>query len=222
LASSRVQLSPVRFLHSGERITRCVSVAWAFMIAALGACTTVEVDSYRRVPESRADMAYVREDTDFSRYQRLYPQPLEIYYNEGAGAPTPENLERMRAIFRRVFLAELDGKYEISNEPAKDALGIRASLVDLRGDVNADSELYTGQLRSLVADGQLTFFMELSDSMSGVVLARAADLDRPEPELVSSSETIRDTADVPWPRVEAAAQRWAAMFRVFLDENLGR
>jgi|GEM_PF-945830 len=192
-------------------------------LAASGACTTVEVDSYRLVPGSRAEQAYVREGADFSKYQRLYPQPLEIYYNEGAGAPTPENLERMRAIFRRVFIAELDGQYEITDKPAPDALGVRASLVDLRGDVaTADSEQYTGQLRSLIADGQLTFLMELSDSMTGVILARAADPDRPEPDVIDSPETIRDSAAAPWPRVEAAAARWAAMFHDFLDENLGR
>ena len=198
-------------------------IACASIATVLGACTTVEVDSYRLVPGSKVEQAYVREGVDFSLYRRLYPQPLEIYYNEGAGAPTQENLERMRAIFRRVFLAELDGQYEITDKPAPDALGVRASLVDLRGDVAAaDSEQYTGQLRSLVADGQLTFFMELSDSLTGVILARAADPDRSEPDVIDSPETIRDSAAAPWPRVEGAAARWAAMFHDFLDENHGR
>ena len=196
----------------------------AFLLLMLGACTTVEVESYRLVPDSSADQAYVREGTDFSRYRRLYPLPLEIYYNEAAGSPTAENLERMRAIFRQIFLAELNGQYEITDKPASDALGVRASLVDLRGDLVAvgdDTELYTGRLRSLVTEGQLSFFMELSDSKSGTVLARAGDRDRAEPEPTDSPETIRDSADVPWPSVEAAAARWAAMFHEFLDENLG-
>jgi len=198
-------------------------IACASIATVLGACTTVEVDSYRLVPGSKVEQAYVREGVDFSLYRRLYPQPLEIYYNEGAGAPTPENLERMRAIFRRVFLAELDGQYEITDKPAPDALGVHASLVDLRGDIAvADGEQYTGRLRSLVAEGQLTFFMELSDSTSGMVLARAGDSDRSEPKLSDSPETIRDSATTPWPQVEAAAARWAAMFHDFLDENLGR
>jgi hypothetical protein len=196
---------------------------WALLLPGLlgSACTTVEVDSYRLVQDSVADQAYVREGADFSHYRSLYPQPLEIYYTEAAGSPAPENLERMRAIFRRIFLAELDGEYEITDKPAEDALGIRASLVDLRGSVDADDEAYTGRLRNLVTNDQLTFFMELSDSMTGVVLARAADLDRSESEVIDSPESIRDSVTVPWPRVEAAAARWAAMFHEFLDESLG-
>ena len=182
----------------------------------LSGCTTTEINSYERVSSSRVDEAYLKPNTDFSRYTRLYAFPLEIYYREGEGAPTAENLERMRGIFRAAFLSAIGDDYEIVTDPAPDALGVRASLVNLQLDpVNAEIPV-GGRLRTLVANGQLTFLMELSDSVSGEVLGRAADRD---PALVEPDSNAESVA---WAQAEAAAARWAAIFRSFLDDNLGR
>jgi Protein of unknown function (DUF3313) len=198
------------------------------IISSLGflllSCTTTEIESYQRVPSTRAAQAYVKPGVSFKRYRRLYPQRLEIYYPKGAPAPAPEDLERIRAIFRTAFLAALDGRYEIANQPAEDALGVRASLVYFQeGADHAELQL-GGKLRSLVVSGQLTFFMELSDSVTGEVLARAADPDQPA---VAAETTRKDSSagdvaeNASWSRVEAAAARWASRFREFLDDNLG-
>jgi len=181
----------------------------------LPGCSTTEVVNYERVAGARVDEAYIQPNVNFSRYTRLYPHPLEIYYREGAGAPTPENLERMRTIFREAFLAEIDGDYEIVSEPARDALGVRASLVDLQNSTGAEEIPVSGRLRELVANGQLTFLMELSDSVSGEVLARAADRD----QAVVADQGAASPSN--WAQAEAAAARWAGLFRDFLDENLG-
>jgi len=182
----------------------------------LSGCTTTEINSYERVSSSRVDEAYIKPNADFSRYKRLYAVPLEIYYREGEGAPTAENLERMRGIFLAAFLSAIGDDYEIVTDPAPDALRIRASLVNLqRGPVNAEIPV-GGRLRTLVANGQLTFLMELSDSVSGEVLGRAADRDR------ALVEPDPDAESVAWAQAEAAAARWAAIFRSFLDDNLGR
>jgi hypothetical protein len=74
-----------------------------------------------------------------------------------------------------------------------------------------------GRLRSLVAVGELTFLMELSDSMSGEVLARAADKQKPEYTNVGD---VNDEGG--HNRAEAAAKYWAGLFRDFLDRNLSR
>lgn len=186
------------------------------LCVALSSCTTTEVTTYQRVPGSRVAEAYSQPGADFSRYTRLYAHPLEIYYREGESAPTPENLERMRSIFRAAFLAELNGEYEIVTAPAKNALGVRASLVNLQNAPAGEELPVGGRLRALVANGQLTFLMEMSDSLSGEVLARAAD---PQPP-VSDAQGDRATAD--WTQAEVAAKYWAGLFRDFLDENLGK
>lgn len=188
------------------------------LFALLGGCTTTKVETYERVIGGRADYAYVKPGTDFSRYRRLYPYPLEIYYPEGEGAPTPENLARMRAIFREAFLTAIGDDYEIVTTPAPDALGVRASLVDLQETPAADDVPMVGRLRTIVASGRLTFLMELSDSQSGTILARAADSDRSQP--VAKAQDDPDPNN--WAQAEAAAQRWATLFRGFLDDNLQR
>ena len=58
--------------------------------------------------------------------------------------------------------------------------------------------------------------MELVDSKSGEVLARAAD-STSVPALGVGDDTITD-----WDAVQSAAERWAKLFRNFLDENLNK
>ena len=92
----------------------------------------------------------------------------------------------------------------------------RASLVDLESSSVPEDLPIKGRAASLVAAGQLSFFMELADSQSGEVLARAGDKEK-APAPIAGSATGPD-----WARTEEAADRWAQMFRDFLDENLGK
>ena len=64
--------------------------------------------------------------------------------------------------------------------------------------------------------GALVFLMEMKDSRTDAVLARAAD-SAAAPAFATSSGTTTD-----WPEVEAAAAHWAELFREFLDENLNQ
>jgi hypothetical protein len=181
------------------------------------ACSKTEVHTYERVQGARVDEAYLSPGADFSRYTRLYAMPLEIYYAEGEDAPTEEDIQRMRSIFRNAFLTAIGDDYEIVKEPAKNALGVRASLVDFKsGTVSGDLPIY-GRLRTLVANGSLTFLMELSDSVSGDVLARAADQEKHGDE-----RCIPANCAAGWRQAEESAEHWAQLFREFLDENLGR
>jgi len=72
------------------------------------------------------------------------------------------------------------------------------------------------ELRDMAAPGKILFTMEMRDSVSDRVLARAADS--------AKTPTIADeegeTTD--WTSVEDAAQHWASLFRAFLDENFGK
>ena len=69
-------------------------------------------------------------------------------------------------------------------------------------------------LRDIAKPGSIIFLMELVDSESGQVLGRAAD------STVVPSFSEGDSTD--WRAVESAANRWAELFRLFLDENLNK
>lgn len=191
---------------------------WLIAAAALLAagCIRTTVDTYRSVPDARADIAYVKPGVDFSRYRRLQTVPLEIYYYEGIAEPDPDDLATLRRIFRDAFLGRIGDDYDIVDEPGSDVLQVRGSLVDLELTAVPDDLPLKGRAASLVAAGQLTFFMELADSQTGEVLARAGDRER-GPAEIAGAATERD-----WENTREAAARWAGMFRDFLDENLGR
>ena len=194
-------------------VARLVLVA---VVLLLPACVTTTVDTYRKVPDSSVDSAYVKPGIDLSRYRKLQPVPLEIYYYEGQGAPAPSDIERIRTIFRTAFLGKLGDDYELVSAPGPDVLKVRASLVDLElSPVPGDLPI-KGRAASLVAAGQLTFFMEIADSLTGEVLVRAGDAEK-APAQIAMANTERN-----WSRTEVAADRWAQLFRDFLDNNLGK
>lgn len=193
--------------------TTVILAAAALLLAG---CVTTTVDTYRKVPESRVDSAFIKPGVDFSRYRQLQPVPLEIYYYEGELEPDAADLERIRSIFRTAFLGKIGDDYALVDQPGPDVLHVRASLVDLELSPVPGNLPIRGRAASLVAAGQLTFFMELADSLSGEVLARAGDREK-APTQIAVATSERD-----WSRTEKAAERWAQMFRDFLDENLGK
>jgi len=183
----------------------------------MAACVETTVESFRKVPGSRADSAYIKAGVDFSRFRRLMPAPLEIYYPDGPVEPHSEDIERLRQIFRDAFLNAIGPDYELVDEPGFDVLGVRASLVDLElaPGVGTGTLPVKGRAASLIAEGQLSFFMELTDSQTGEVLARAGDQEKTATEIDSAA------TDRHWEQAEAAAKRWAQMFRDFLDDSFG-
>lgn len=94
---------------------------------------------------------------------------------------------------------------------------VQASLIDFRQPAGGAVPELRRDIKEIAAPGKLVFLMEMRDSESDRVLARAADSDNPDiPAFVTSADMETD-----WSRVEAAAERWAALFRNFLDANLG-
>ena len=69
------------------------------------------------------------------------------------------------------------------------------------------------RLREVVAAGELTLVMELQDSVTARALVRAADT-------TSTANPEATSREADWDNVRQAAERWAEMFRQFLDTNL--
>ena len=93
---------------------------------------------------------------------------------------------------------------------------VEASLVDLRNSTGTHMPQMRSSIRDLATPGSILFLMEMRDSVSDRVLARAAD--SAKSPTISSAEG--DESD--WASIEDAAQHWAALFRTFLDENLNQ
>lgn len=188
---------------------RSLLIAGALLVSG---CTTVETQSFRVNPESSVESAQVATDADFSRYDRLHAVDMGIFFPQSA-APLPDDMQRIRDTFRNAFLAELDG-YRIVSEPAAGAMTVQATLIDFRSAKYSDAMGIRSELRDIATPGKLIFLMEMRDSLSERVLARAAD----SAQTPSIADETGESTD--WASVEEAAAHWARLFRAFLDENL--
>ena len=178
------------------------------------ACTTVTTQSFRATGNANVEASYIATDADFGRYSRLLGEDMGIFFPESSPV-SEQDLQRIRQIFRSAFLAELKG-YEIVQSPAPDVMTVAPSLIDLRkADLGDVPDMRVG-LDAAAQPGTLVFMMELRDSSSGRVLARAADSTK-NPRITSGGHATTD-----WDEVQSAADYWSALFRQFLDQNLGR
>ena len=182
-------------------------------LAATACVKVVNTGSYDRVHEAVVDSAYLNEAADFSRYTKLMSGGLEIYYPESDAPPDPSDIERIRDYFRTAFTRAIGDDYTIVDEPGPDVLLVKAQVIDL--SINEGGAVYdpSGRLRDIVAHGELTFLMTMSDSQTGQVLARAGD---------KYSDISAERGEATWDDVREAAEYWAGLFRSWLDRSLGK
>lgn len=189
---------------------------WVVAIAftALAACATVATQGFRNTNSPHIKVSYVATDADFGKYRRLTARETGIFFPESSDL-SAEEIQRIRQIFRNAFLTELQG-YEIVDRPGPDTMMVQASIIDLRNASINDVPSLRSKLRSAAQPGALVFLMELRDSETDRVLARAAD-NTDNPKIMTGVGAGTD-----WDNVETAARHWATLFRQFLDENFNR
>ena len=196
-----------------SRVRRSRAVLFTLSSILLAACsTTIVGPELMRNPDSQVEAAYIATNADFSRFDRLTGADMGIFFPTNSEIP-PEDLDRMRQIFREAFLGELSD-YNVVDASGPGVLLVDASLIDLRTALYNDIPNLRREVQPLAKPGSLVFLMELKDSETGVVLGRAAD---------SSLNPAIGTDDIEgseWDAVEMAAQHWASLFRQFLDQNL--
>jgi hypothetical protein len=185
---------------------------FAVMFAFYGCTKTVVVGSFDRVPNTAVEYAYINEQADFSQYTKLMSGGLEIYYPESEDTPDPADIERIRGYFRDAFAAAIGDDYEVVSEPGPGVLKVSGQVIDMKITSGGATFDAGGRLRDVVAHGELTFLMEMSDSVSGQVLARAGD---------KSTDISAEKDDATWDDVRRAAEYWAGLFRNWLDNSLG-
>jgi hypothetical protein len=186
----------------------------ALFAVTAGCTSTTTVEPFYRPESARVEQAYVSPTAEFRNYSRLMARPLEIYYPDDVSPPEVQDVERLRRLFREAFLRAVGQDYDIVDEPAPDVMLVTAQIVDLKILGTGGTYIPSGRLREVTARGQLTLLLEFQDSVTGKVLARAGEADR-------GMATAESDEAASWADVQAAAERWAALFRDFLDDNLG-
>ncbi len=195
------------------RLARMVS-AFVFLSMVLLGCTTVETQSFTVSDSGNVASAYIATNADFGKYNQLLADEMGIFFPSDTYTP-PEDIQRIRQIFRTAFIDELQG-YTIVDTAGPSTMKVQASLIDLRNSSDGTLMSLASEIRDVASRGELLFLMEMRDSESEAVLARAADSAQ-TPTFATAEGGVTD-----WTSVEDAAQHWAALFRQFLDQNLGR
>ena len=219
----------------GKLFVACVATA------AIAGCTasapTVDTsaedsmtfDGLYPVRNSRADAAWARPDVDLTQYSKIMLEGVEAEYRPGGESGrsylarttkshyevTEEQKAGFEATMREAFVEELarSERFTIVNEPGPDVLLIRGGLLDVVSYVPPDpigtrSDIYLSRV------GEATLVIELRDSITETILARAVDRRAAERVVgMTQSNRVQNRAEV-----RRLAKTWARMLREQLDE----
>jgi hypothetical protein len=178
-----------------------------------------------------AAVVYVRPGVDFSGYRRFaildcpvaFKKDWEREHKSGAMRVSQKDMDEIKtglsAEFLKVFTDELQNKggYQIVTAGAEDVLILRPAIIDL--DVSAPDKMSAGRSYTLSESaGGMTLYLEIFDSVTGQILARAID-----------RQEDRGTGRIQWQNsvtnkaeADRILRRWASALRARLDEVHGK
>jgi hypothetical protein len=215
---------------SGLRTILGAALAAALCAACANGTSTrnleVTHDGLERVPNSKVERAWVKPGADFSQYTEVGLLDCFVSFRRNWQMNHPRvrkrDMERIKSAlsdeFRTVFTTELEnGGYPVVTQADDHVLLIRPAIIDL--DVAAPDTNTAGRSDSFTASpGVMTLVIELYDSVSNEILARA--IDRRRARNVgniqwTTSGTNRDAA-------RKILRRWANLLVSRLDEVHGK
>ncbi|MEJ1972514.1 MAG: DUF3313 family protein [Lacunisphaera sp.] len=172
-------------------------LALGVLIAFAGCATTPPPDTIPeglvRVKDTQADLVYARPGVDFGKYTEFYLLEPSIAFRAdfqgdmnfhggiATGGMSGSDLQRMIDLGKKLLAEQFDtelakGGFTLVHAPSARALAVRASISDLY--INApDANDLNGTWGRTYANGagSATLEIELYDSVSGQLLARAYD-----------------------------------------------
>jgi hypothetical protein len=178
-----------------------------------------------------AEVVYVRPGVDFGGYKRFailecpvaFSKDWERERRSGAMRVSQKDMEEIKAglsaEFLKIFTDELQNKggYTIVTEGAEDVLILRPAIIDL--EVSAPDSMAAGRSYTLSESaGGFTLYLEIFDSVTGQILARA--IDRQEDRgmgQIQWQNSVTNKAEA-----DRILRRWASALRQRLDEVKGK
>ena len=188
----------------------------------------VTFDGLHEVKGGSADQAWARPGVDLSQYSKIMLQGAGIEYRPGGesgrflssssrGGPyevTEQQKAGFRAVVAEVFFAELSKSehFTIVSEPGPDVLIVRGAILDVVSYVPPEPIGPGAIYLSKVAEA--TLVLELRDSITEAILARAVDRSvAVDMTRMSQSNTVTNTA-----MVKRMVGSWARLLRERLDQ----
>ena len=181
-------------------------------------------DGLVRVANARADLAFVKPGADLRGYSKILLDPVSIAYkrpprasrqgSSGESTLSDEQAAQMKRYFQEAFEEELRASkvYALASEAGEDVLRVRGQIVDLVVTVPPQP---SGREKTFIASaGEMTLVLELSDSLSGEVLARVADR---RDARGAGGDLYQSTPVTNWSAVRRMFKHWASLLRQRLD-----
>ena len=200
------------------------------LAAAESELPEISHDGLHLIADSEVAAAWVRPGADLGVYRRLMIEEVEVAFrqnwerdqNRGSvHRVRSRDVERIKQamadLFHEVFVDELEGEggWEIVKKPEGDVLLLRPKILDL--DVSAPDLNRAGRSRNFASSaGAATLLLELYDSVSGEILARAVDRQADNATIMWRTNRVTNTA-----AARRILTRWARLLRDRLDELHG-
>ena len=215
-----------------------ISIALAALLLAAGCAgsnptidTTAEAektfDGLYPVKGGTADAAWARPGADISQYSKIMLQGVGVEYRPGGESGrlyharssadhfeiSEKQKEKLNEILREAFSDELrrSEHFKIVDAPGPDVLLVRGGLLDVVSFVPPEpigrTEIYLSSV------GEATLVLEIRDSQSEAIIARAVDRRAAEDSFgFSESNRVNNIAEV-----RRLAKTWARLLRERLD-----
>jgi hypothetical protein len=221
-------------------IIRCtpLALAAALVCPLLQGCQTTKTspiddlsvhEGLVRIDAKAVDAAYRRPDAKMSVYSKVLLRPIEVQFaknwdpSSGGSAlyrmnePDREKIKsELAQVFADVFRQELEkGGYPLVTEPGEDVLEIQAAIVNLYITAPDVSMQTSGRTRVYTSDaGSMSLIIQLHDSITGQLLARAYDRRDGGPDVWQWTTSVTNTAEAK--RIIGA---WATALRKAFDAS---
>jgi len=175
-------LTPVKFLLLASLLTA------SGLSTAQDDGSELEIEGLQLVEDSNLALVYAQPDIDWGQYSKIYMDEPFVDFKENwqrdqnrdnPGWITDADMAKIKielsSLFMGVFTETLlEGGYELVLETGEDVLLIRPAIIGL--DVVAPDKNSTGLSRTYSESaGEMTLYLELYDSVSGEMLAKALD-----------------------------------------------
>jgi hypothetical protein len=213
-------------------------IAPTLTCALLSGCTTTkpspidelsQQEGLQRVESKVADAVYRRPEARMSVYSKVILRPIEVQFakdwdpsKDGSALykmhePDREKIKsELAELFAETFRKELEkGNYPLVTQAAADVVEIQAAIVnlyitapDVSMDVAGRSKVYTSDA------GHMTLIMQLHDSVTGQLLARAYDHRSGGTDMWQWTNSVTNTAEAR--RIIAT---WATALRKAFDAS---
>jgi hypothetical protein len=210
-----------RFMHA-------LLFASTFAAAAVFAANPIDeiatADGLTKINVKGYDLAYVRKGESLAPYTKVIVDPVEVAFHKNWNPERPgsrikissaerENIRGgVAKIVQEEFEAAMKGGYQLTREAAPDALRVKAKVLNLIA--NAPDTKQAGVYTVTMSAGEMTLLLELYDSETGAILARAVD----RREGRNTGQWQVSSSVMGAGEAKAVAARWAKILRDGMDK----